>query len=542
LAQSENSYQGVPDVALAITSQRADSESIRAARLFNLMECVMTQIVCAKIELSIKDKEVESHLKDTSAEVQKMLNTLWSKWNAMHVMMGSRKTLQAWLDDRVRRYAELGDKPDRKASKAEKAAYEARKKELIKDMPLCDVQSLDEDKWIEFYGLTPYRTIADEFDTINVQVVAAVVKEWVGEVTQDNAKTGTLKLWQAILLGRQAIPSFNKPMPIPIQDLCSLDKRVLKRDGDRRFLSVGVSKGLDERGRVRVCYEEIDCVLKQKRCVKYRELFDLMIENKTKSDANKANFPKPKKPVKGCTKSQREEYEAKLKAFEENDPFPRLKSASIFYNKDKRKWFVSIAYQRAEQTYNAIPSKRMVLRPCNDYPFRFDITQDGKEDYSQVISPRVIDKDRIKHLRRRMLKKQEGVSGAISNSSFNGAGRGKRNKFAPYSKLRGSWIGYVNHYNQKVVDYIVKRCVDAGFESLVLAMPPTSEWREVMCDDGKVRSKQFYPRTELCLSQCEEDEYGRGGWEWHELENKFKVKCKHFGVKFEVRNGGESEE
>ena len=371
-----------------------------------------------KIELYNFSPERRERWLELARDVQGVTNLLWSYWLVYHTLVGSGEQIKTdikafhdWTESGGKKSG--NPKPKWKATPFPETDWQfscqkqARRKNGQPDSePVQNPPDLRNDL---------YHLVVKKFPCLSSHTVSLIWSAWASELTTRKSSRGSIKGWAAILLFSEQVPTFTKPLPIPIDKSSALKKAPIVVDGENYFLNIAIERD----GKT------------------IRDSCQLMI-NKRKARSTKAIV---KRIVSG-------EYD--------------FRGSKLVYQKGK--WFVSIAYEMPEQEAVSL-NKDSVIELIPAVKSTWILRKNGKPWRA---FGRGVHVTRFRSaIQNERWTRQEHYRWAGSNAKGHGSKRAK----AAFTKLSSRWRNFTKNYNNEVTRKIVDKCIENKIGKIVFHQP-----------------------------------------------------------------------
>lgn len=338
-------------------------------------------IKATKVELWKFGKEsgTQAELKQLCIDCQTMLNRMWQMWLIWHTEQGSRERLISDLAA-YRAWHDCEDKGKK---------------------PSWSVQPMSK----ELSGKI-YHQMAAEFPGSNCRTRELLRNKWEQSVRNRKASSGSLSGWVAVVLGRESMPSFTKPHPIPF------DKKnaSLSEEDGKQWLTVRLLRDEHSPKSVKPSIVEVSQLMTAKRkAASQRAIIHNIVEGRWD-----------------------------------------FKGSSVVF--DDGKWYASISYEYEQQVAADLqPTNSILLIPGKKVPWLVVCNIDGRR-WVQRFGGRG---DNVRYARKKLLLERAGRQQSYRWGSSNNKGHGRKVAELPWTKLRDRWKDFTKTYNRGVVKQLV---------------------------------------------------------------------------------------
>lgn len=414
---------------------------------------------CTSIEiLRFADgKERKEAWLQLSEECQRAHNTLWSYWLVYHTMNGSADLLHQYIADvktwdntkprgpkpkwPVQAFPKGTDWPYSSQKRAKRKGEEASPPDLQNDL---------------------YHLLTEKHPDLSARTCATIVQKWAKDVKKRKAARGVLPAWAAILINKQGMPSFSRPLPIPIaaSDL-GAKEQVLTKVGREYHLRVAVQRGEDG-----LIHEDCLLMLHRKKCASVRAIVDRMISG---------------------------EY--------------TMKGSNIIFSRARNKWFAQIAYEMPPASKpTLVEGRTLYLIPGKCCPWVvLSVDEKGVRDAWRAFGRR----HHVANFRRLLLQQRRKRQEASRWGSETKKGRGRSRATQSWTKYSDAWNRFVNGYQQRMVAKLIELCRTRGYSHIVYCRPNETQAKKTYLVNAgnSPNSKmgwQWYQLQSMLANKCQE--------------------------------------
>lgn len=394
----------------------------------------MSSVLCAKVEVKRffdsdhrNAMEVRKRLMEISDEVKRCTNRLYQEWFLHHVR---EKTTTAGIE----KWLKSNDK---------------------KDFPQAYSREL---------GDRLYKTLSDEFNTtLPAYMVACICNTHQQLIKKRKSARGSKRGWLAVLQGHESIPSFTRPLPIPVaKQLCDAQQQ----------RTTGIAIQCDDEG-------EYTCRARLSR-IKEGELEAVSFSLVAKRSAR-----------------------AKLERIESG--VWKFKNASLFFDRGKRKWFLSIAYEIPTGTDAEVGDGKAIVFPGRVAPYR--IFRNGK---TYPFGGRGVE---VEGARRRCERLRYSHQETYRRApTANRKGHGRQRAIKSSERYSRQWNGFVKNWCRQFANNLAKHCVSSRIGHVIIY---------------DVESDKFF------LNSVGRHERSRSSWQWYMLRQLCERRLAKDGIRCE---------
>lgn len=339
------------------------------------------------------DQTARTRLKELCEQVQEATNYFWSEWFCWHRTNGSEAKIREW--------------------QAEWIKYKNKER----DKPKLDVVAMPK----ELSNLI-YHGVSRGWPELQIRVVVLMLNRLSSGVASLKASRGSFAGWHAILLHRQAIPSFTKPLPL-----------LFDKDNTKMFLPA--SDDDSHRIELKLAREEV-----AGKTTKASVVFDCLIWDRGRQMAGR------RQTLKLITRGE----------------YPLKGSHLVF---DRGKCFAQLTYEipevpKSEATGTALitPGRRhpMLMKLPNRNGAKW-IGGDGRV---------------VTEVRRQLLCQRLGRKSAYRQCpTSNSRGHGRTRGIEKVTKLSRRWRDFVTTYSRNMAAAIVAECQRRDIGTVILGRP-----------------------------------------------------------------------
>jgi hypothetical protein len=358
-------------------------------------------------------------------DVQEAFNCLWRYWLVFHTLDDTAAKLRQSLDN-YRQWVNTdkdsrGNKPKWEVDPLPQTADLTGGKLNNVRWPYAQSKSARKGK------TSPpdlqndlYHILVRNFPRLTSDQVTLILQKWAKSVKSRKSANSNLPGWAAIVLGREAAPSFTKRMPIPFTKR-SCPKGVPLRKLDNKWI-LGIKL---DRQQVDSC----DLLLHRKKAGSQRAIVERIM---------------------------RGEY--------------AFMGSAVQFDETKGKWFAIISYRMPEAEKQQLDdSLVLVVRPGRYSPWRFSISQggiNGSDSFTRFGHGR-----HVEFARRNIISERISRSEHYRFAGSNSKGHGRQKGDAAWTKLTSRWKDFVKRYNNEVTKKISEWVVDRGIGTVVFIQP-----------------------------------------------------------------------
>jgi len=371
------------------------------------------------------DKERREVWRRACEDVQEAFNFLWRYWMVFHTLNDSAAKIRESLE-RYRQWHQAekktrGPKPkwdvdafpntgELKGGKVVSQSWDfAHGKSARKG--ITNPPDLQNDL---------YHVVAKNFPRLTSDQISLILQKWSKSLKTRKAAKGNLPGWAAIILGREAIPSFTRRMPIPFTKRSCPGGIPLRRDGDKWILDVKVD---------RVQVDSCDLMLNREKTGSKRAIVSRIMSG---------------------------EYV--------------FMGSAIQYDDARNKWYAMISYRMpASVKPDLDPSLTLIVRPGRHCPWRFMIV--GSDSVSGKSFGRFGHGRHVEFARRNIISERMSRSEHSRFAGSNSKGHGRQRGDAAWTKLSSRWKDFAKRYNNEVTKRISEWIVDRGIGRIVFVQP-----------------------------------------------------------------------
>lgn len=271
------------------------------------------------------------------------------------------------------------------------------------------------------------RVCIDRFPSVNIRLIELLMQR-VGKALETRKPANrNFYGWMEILLGKQALPSSTKYLPIPIDNKNCNVKYWYEQDGEWRIspqlTAIGQGVGKKNKNPKR----EVTLRTNSKRAWSQRLVLERIVDG---------------------------EY--------------AFKGSQIEYREHDRKWYLLLAYQVPKEVSSDLDrGKTAVLKPAKTHPW---LIKSGRQENWLVGAGKAVPAMRRQLFRQRV----ERLTGYRVAGSAN-KGHGRRRALYPVRRLRHGWKDFVQTLNHTSTARAVKFCLEHGIGRLVYHQPVGDE-------------------------------------------------------------------
>lgn len=317
-----------------------------------------------------------------------------------------------------------------------------------------------------------YAGIAGEFKDVNARVQVLLLNSVKKKIKERKAAKGNLSGWMAILLDRESVPSSTRPQPIPFD--AKNVKLVPPADSkDNWRLRLRIDR-LDQGDKMATSNEDVVQLLTKRRGIAGHEKILQRI------------------------------------ALGEH----KFCGSSLYFDRQKRKWFALVCYDKQGEVEQMNPEKAAVLRPGLKRPW---MLRYGRTFWRGGHGRHVA------AVRHQLLTQRWGRQDGYRFAGSANKGHGRERALQPIFRLSKRWKDFVKTCNHQLTANIVRECVEQGIGTLYY-FQPTEAKRDTrfLATAGKVASR-----------------HDSTGWDWHQVASMLAYKSKEAGIHLVVHKIGE---
>jgi hypothetical protein len=383
-----------------------------------------------------------------AAECQNIANCFHDEWKAWHRANGSRAKIFEYLA----------------AVKAWRDAEQAGEK------PKLDLKCITKEADNAFY-----RAVTDQCPLVNARTRILLLNILKGKLGSRKASVGTMSGWISILLNRESMPSFNRPIPIPFD---KVNAKIIR------------PKSSDENWQVELRVDRIEPAAGKSVASSTPDLCRLMTKGR-----------KVAGQVAILHRIASGEYE--------------FCGSSLQFMQSRNKWFALICYRMPEVKHPEADVKRMaILRPGYFKPWF--LRYDGRSRWRG--GPGSL----VESVRRQLLTQRWSRQANYRYAGSSNKGHGRKRALLPIEKLSQRWKDFVKTMNHQVTSAVVQELLQSGIGTLVYIQPDDRmKAHRILAKAGKVPNRE-----------------DATGWDWFQVKSMLEYKCKEHGIHLIAKKGG----
>ena len=301
-----------------------------------------------------------------------------------------------------------------------------------------------------------YHILQARFPMVSARSLDLLLHKWKKTVESRKSSNGMLPGWKSILLGRESVPSFTRPLPIPF-DLRNAKKGgpIVEDDG-KYFLRIA----LDRKGGAPL-YESCELILHRNKMRGLRTVINRILSG---------------------------EY--------------KFKGSALHY--DRGKWFALISYEMPSRVGPDLnPRKVLVVSPGVRVPWRVSIC--GAKWFP--IGGR---HNHVGRARKRLMAQRRSRQDHYRNLSSAARGKGRKRATVSWEKLGRGWRFFVRNFNRNIAKRLCEIATREGCGKIVY-MQPSEAKRATrylatvgQVDDFGTRTEwDFFDFGNLLRNRCE---------------------------------------